>query len=69
MAAARFVTKLASADGSGTGAPFKDCNTRAGEPDTPLYRGVLRGETIVRKHGIGADAGVVFEHVTISPQS
>jgi riboflavin biosynthesis pyrimidine reductase len=37
----------------------------AGEPGTPLYRGQLRGEAILRKHGTGADDGVVFEHLVI----
>ena len=36
-----------------------------GEPNTPFYEKPLRGRTIVRKHGTGADAGVVFEHLRI----
>jgi 5-amino-6-(5-phosphoribosylamino)uracil reductase len=36
-----------------------------GEPDTPLYREALDGQLIVRKHGTGEDAGVVFEHKLI----
>jgi 5-amino-6-(5-phosphoribosylamino)uracil reductase len=37
----------------------------AGEPHTPFYSKPLEGQTIVRKRGTGADAGVVFEHVTL----
>lgn len=37
-----------------------------GEPGTPVYDKPLNGREIVRKHGTGADAGVVFEHVAIS---
>lgn len=33
-----------------------------GLPDTPLYPRALPRELIVRKHGTGADTGVVFEH-------
>jgi len=33
-----------------------------GEPNTPFYSKALRTETVVRKHGTGVDAGVVFEH-------
>ena len=36
-----------------------------GEPDTPLYPKPLEGTTIVRKHGTGADSGVLFEHVRL----
>jgi 5-amino-6-(5-phosphoribosylamino)uracil reductase len=36
-----------------------------GEPDTPLYPAPLRSRLIVRKHGTGAEAGVVFEHLVI----
>jgi riboflavin biosynthesis pyrimidine reductase len=39
----------------------------AGEPNTPLYSKPLAAETIVRKRGSGADAGVVFEHLLLSP--
>jgi riboflavin biosynthesis pyrimidine reductase len=38
----------------------------AGEPNTPLYSMPLAGETVVRKHGTGADRGVVFEHIVIA---
>jgi riboflavin biosynthesis pyrimidine reductase len=41
----------------------------AGEPGTPLYPGPVVGETRLRKHGTGVDAGVVFEHVVISGRS
>ena len=34
-----------------------------GEPDTPFYDKPLHGREVVRKHGTGADAGVVFEHI------
>ena len=37
----------------------------AGEPGTPFYSKPLEGETIVRKHGTGVDAGVVFEQVVL----
>jgi riboflavin biosynthesis pyrimidine reductase len=37
-----------------------------GEPNTPLYPAPLDGRRIVRKHGTGADAGVVFEHVRLA---
>ena len=37
----------------------------AGEPNTPFYSKPLKGETIVRKHGTGVDAGVVFEHLRL----
>jgi len=33
-----------------------------GEPGTPMYPRPLKGRTIVRRHGTGADTGVVFEH-------
>jgi riboflavin biosynthesis pyrimidine reductase len=36
-----------------------------GEPNTPLYPGPLNSERIVRKHGTGADTGVVFEHIAL----
>jgi hypothetical protein len=36
-----------------------------GEPNTPLYPKPLKGRTIVRKEGTGADAGVVFEHLRL----
>jgi 5-amino-6-(5-phosphoribosylamino)uracil reductase len=38
-----------------------------GEPDTPLYPRPLDGDVIVRKHGTGAEAGVVFEHIVMRP--
>ena len=37
----------------------------AGEPKTPFYSKPLKGETFVRKHGTGVDAGVVFEHLRL----
>jgi 5-amino-6-(5-phosphoribosylamino)uracil reductase len=36
-----------------------------GEPDTPLYPGPLDARLVVRKHGTGPDAGVVFEHLAL----
>jgi len=36
-----------------------------GEPNTPLYPRPLETELVVRKHGTGADVGVVFEHSTV----
>jgi riboflavin biosynthesis pyrimidine reductase len=36
-----------------------------GEPGTPLSARPLNGRPIVRKRGTGADAGVIFEHVTL----
>jgi len=36
-----------------------------GEPNTPLTDRPLDGELIVRKHGSGADEGVVFEHLAL----
>lgn len=33
-----------------------------GEPGTPMYPRPLKGRTLVRRHGTGEDAGVVFEH-------
>jgi riboflavin biosynthesis pyrimidine reductase len=38
----------------------------AGQPGTPLYSKPLKGSAIVRKHGTGADAGVVFEHIALT---
>ncbi|HKB14289.1 MAG TPA: dihydrofolate reductase family protein [Vicinamibacterales bacterium] len=37
----------------------------AGEPDSPFYRKPLTTELVVRKHGTGADEGVVFEHLLV----
>ena len=37
----------------------------AGEPNTPFYAAPLVNTVIVRKHGTGADAGVVFEHLRL----
>ncbi len=34
-----------------------------GEPNTPLFKRPWGGRVILRKHGTGADAGVVFEHM------
>jgi 5-amino-6-(5-phosphoribosylamino)uracil reductase len=36
-----------------------------GEPNTALYPGPLQARTIVRKHGTGAEDGVVFEHLAL----
>jgi 5-amino-6-(5-phosphoribosylamino)uracil reductase len=36
-----------------------------GEPNTPLYPRPLDTHVLVRKHGTGSDAGVMFEHLTI----
>lgn len=33
-----------------------------GEPGTPMYPRPLEAHTVVRAHGTGADAGVIFEH-------
>jgi len=37
-----------------------------GEPDTPMYSKPIDGKTIVRKRGTGRDAGMVFEHTSLS---
>jgi riboflavin biosynthesis pyrimidine reductase len=37
-----------------------------GEPDTPLYPRPLKGTVVVRKHGTGDEAGVVFEHLRLT---
>jgi riboflavin biosynthesis pyrimidine reductase len=37
----------------------------AGEPHTPFYDKPLAARVAVRKHGTGADAGVVFEHLLL----
>jgi riboflavin biosynthesis pyrimidine reductase len=37
----------------------------AGEPGTPFYSKPFASEVVVRKHGTGADAGVVFEHLRL----
>jgi len=37
----------------------------AGEPDTPFYKKPLKARLIVRKHGTGAESGVLFEHVRV----
>jgi 5-amino-6-(5-phosphoribosylamino)uracil reductase len=39
----------------------------AGTPNTPLYAAPLATSLIARKHGTGADRGVVFEHLVIPP--
>jgi riboflavin biosynthesis pyrimidine reductase len=36
-----------------------------GEPDTPLSPTPLAAALVVRKHGTGAEAGVVFEHLIL----
>ena len=33
-----------------------------GEPGTPMHPRPLKGCTLVRRHGTGADTGVIFEH-------
>jgi riboflavin biosynthesis pyrimidine reductase len=38
---------------------------RGGQPGTPLYRGPLDADLVVRKTGTGAEAGVVFEHLRV----
>ena len=40
-----------------------------GEPDTPLYPTPLDGTLVVRKHGTGPEAGVVFEHLLLTSTS
>jgi 5-amino-6-(5-phosphoribosylamino)uracil reductase len=37
-----------------------------GEPNTPMYSRPLDGDVVVRKHGTGGDAGVVFEMFSVS---
>jgi riboflavin biosynthesis pyrimidine reductase len=37
----------------------------AGAPHTPFYSKPLDTRAIVRKHGTGADGGVVFEHMAL----
>jgi riboflavin biosynthesis pyrimidine reductase len=41
----------------------------AGEPQTPFYSKPIGGRTVVRKHGTGADKGVVFEHLSLRPDA
>ena len=36
-----------------------------GEPGTPFYAKPLNGREVVRKHGTGPDAGVVFQHIVL----
>jgi riboflavin biosynthesis pyrimidine reductase len=36
-----------------------------GEPGTPFYPRPLAGAAVVRKHGTGADRGVLFEHLRL----
>ena len=40
-----------------------------GAPNTPVSATPLHGRTVVRKHGTGTDAGVVFEHLRIEHRS
>jgi riboflavin biosynthesis pyrimidine reductase len=40
-----------------------------GEPNTPMRDKPLRGDLVVRKHGTGRDAGVVFEMFNASERS
>lgn len=37
-----------------------------GEPGTPLYPRPLKARTLVRAHGTGVDAGVIFEHLQLT---
>lgn len=37
-----------------------------GQPNTPMYPKPLHAEVIVRKHGTGPEAGVIFEHKRIA---
>ena len=37
-----------------------------GEPNTPMYPRPLDGRVLVRKLGTGADAGVIFEHMSLT---
>jgi riboflavin biosynthesis pyrimidine reductase len=37
-----------------------------GEPGTPFYSKPLHRREVVRKHGTGADTGVVFQHLAIA---
>ena len=37
-----------------------------GDPNTPVYPGPLDGRVVVRKLGTGADAGVIFEHISLT---
>jgi riboflavin biosynthesis pyrimidine reductase len=37
-----------------------------GEPGTPFYDKPLHGREVVRKNGTGPDAGVVFEHISLT---
>lgn len=39
-----------------------------GVPGTPLWSGSWRGRVIARKHGTGAETGVLFEHVVPARQ-
>jgi riboflavin biosynthesis pyrimidine reductase len=39
-----------------------------GEPDTPMYPGVFRTKTVVRKRGTLQETGVVFEHLLLSQE-
>jgi riboflavin biosynthesis pyrimidine reductase len=37
-----------------------------GEPNTPMYPQPLDGRLLVRKLGTGAEAGVIFEHISLT---
>ena len=37
-----------------------------GQPNTPLYARPLDGDVVVRKHGTGPDAAVLFEHISLN---
>jgi 5-amino-6-(5-phosphoribosylamino)uracil reductase len=36
-----------------------------GEPNTPMYPGLIDKRLVVRRRGTGAEAGVLFEHFTL----
>ncbi len=38
-----------------------------GQPNTPLSPKALAGDVVVRKHGTGAEAGVRFEQIALTP--
>jgi len=43
--------------------------TEGGEPNTPMYSKPLEAELVLRKHGTGRDADVVFEMFSVSGRS
>ena len=42
-------------------------NKEGGEPGTLFYDKPLHGREVVRKRGTGADEGVIFAHVMLTP--